>query len=149
MVLLDANGFYYLMGGDMAISDDVSEYGNDVWKSTFSFHDTAAVSQYCNVQVPSAGVGLTCFPDGSGGCTSDSPGSVPGTSTTSGLSGAMIAAIVFGVIVVLLVAVLLWRYKTKAPHEPLLPFFGNSKSAEGAQTEQLVTGGTGDQYARY
>ena len=148
MVLLDGAGYYYLMGGDLAITDDVSEYGNDVWRSTFSFHDAAAVSQACNVPVPSAGVGLLCFPDGAGGCTSDSPGSAPGSSS-SGVSGATIAAIVFGIVVVLLVAVLLYRYKTKAPHEPLLPFFGGAKASEGAHAEQLVTGGTGDQYARY
>ena len=151
MVLLDGNGFYYMMGGDEALDDDNSEYGNDVWKSTFSFHDTAAVSQYCNVQVPSAGVGLTCFPNGQGGCTSDSTGSMPGTSTsTSSVSGAMIAAIVFGVIVVVIVAYLLYRYKTKQPHESLLPKFGGGgKSTEAAQTQQFTANGhTGDQYAR-
>ena len=151
MVLLDASGYYYLMGGDLATDDDSSQYSNDVWKSTFSFHDTAAVSQYCNVQVPAAGVGLTCFPDGAGGCTSDSPGGVPGTSSSSsGVSGAVIAAIVFGIVVVVLVAYLLYRYKTKAPHESLLPMFGSSKPAEAAQTEQFITSGTGEQqYARY
>ena len=151
MAILDANGFYYLMGGDLATDDEYSTYSNDVWKSTFSFHDADAVARYCNVQVPAAGVGLTCFPDGQGGCTSDSPGTPPGTSlsSSSGVSGAMVAAIVFGVVVVVLVLGLLYRYKTKAPHEPLIPFFGAKKPNEG-QTEQFVTGSTAsDEYARY
>lgn len=150
MAVLDASGFYYLMGGDLATDDDFSTYANDVWKSTFSFHDTAAVSQYCNVPVPSAGVGLTCFPNGAGGCTSDSPGGLPGSSSSSsGMSGAMIAAIVFGVLVVVIVLYLLYRYKTKAPHESLLPMFGGSRSSDAVQTEQFVAAGTGDGYARY
>jgi len=149
MAILDGAGYYYLMGGDLATDDDFSTYGNDVWKSTFSFHDAAAVSQACNVAVPSAGVGLTCFPDGSGGCTSDSTSGVPGSASSSGVSGAMVAAIIFGVLVVLLVGYLLYRYKTKAAHESLLPCFGRSKPADSAATEQFVTGGTGDQYARY
>ena len=151
MAILDASGYYYLMGGDLATDDDYSTYANDVWKSTFSFHDVAAVSQYCGVPVPAAGVGLTCFPNGNGGCTADSPGTPPGVmpSTSSGLSGAMIAAIVFGVVLVVVLLALFYRFKTKKQGEGMLPSFGGSKSNEGTGVDQLITGGTGDQYARY
>ena len=37
----------------------------DVWRSTISFHDLAAVSKACNVVLPTCGTGLRCWPDGS------------------------------------------------------------------------------------
>ena len=126
-----------LMGG---IGKD-NDVFNDVWKSTFSFHDVASVARSCNLQVPAAGVGLTCFPNGNGGCTADSPGSPPGVtpSASSGLSGAMIAGIVFGVVIVVALVALVYRYKTKKQGEGMLPSFGGSKSTS---SEHFILGTT-------
>ena len=35
---------------------------NDVWRSSFSFHDLTALSKSCNVPIPACGTGLTCLP---------------------------------------------------------------------------------------
>ena len=127
MGILDSQGFYYLMGGDLAVDDDVSRYANDVWRSTFSFHDHAAVSQYCHVDVPSDGVGLRCWPGES--CSS--------SAGTSGLSGAAIAGIVCAVLAVAVIGFLGWRYLGKRAAMGgggLLASHGKTSDAVGSES---------------
>ena len=106
MGILDTAGYYYLMGGDLALSDDESTYGNDVWRSTFSFHDLPAVANNCKLSQPAA-VGLRCWP-GNDGCSAASSGG--SSSASSGLSAAGIVGIVAAVLVVAVVGFFGWRY---------------------------------------
>ena len=108
MGILDTQGFYYLMGGDLGLDDE--QYANDVWRSTFSFHDHTAVAQFCHIDVPSDGVGLRCWPGEDGGCASSA---VSGSSSGAALSGAVIAAIVIAVVAVVVLGLFAYQYCKK------------------------------------
>ena len=57
LTLLDGDGYLWVMGG-------ASNAGNldDMWRSTWSFSDTAATAARCRVTVPACGAGLKCLP---------------------------------------------------------------------------------------
>jgi len=58
MTVLDDQGLIWIMGGEL----NGIGFFNDVWKSTFSVNDNAAVSQRCKITIPSCGAGLRCKP---------------------------------------------------------------------------------------
>ena len=106
MGILDTAGYYYLMGGDL-MTPNPDAYANDIWRSTFSFHDLPAVATNCKLTLPAAGAGLRCWP-GNDGCAG---ASVSGSgSASSGLSAAGIVGIVAMVLVVAVGGFFGWRY---------------------------------------
>ena len=58
---MDKRGYFYVLNG-RASADGGTRTFNDVYKSSFSFLDTANVSTACNIDIPACGVGLTCWP---------------------------------------------------------------------------------------
>ena len=66
MVAIDGQG-YLIVGSGVQIVMDEPPFGrqvafNDVWRSTISFNDHAAVAKACGVEIPACGVGLRCWP---------------------------------------------------------------------------------------
>ena len=133
MGILDTQGYYYLMGGDLAITDDYSErYGNDVWRSTFSFHDLPTVASNCKLSVPGAGVGLRCWPS-EDGCDAGSGGS-GSSSASSGLGAIAIVGIVVAVLVVLVAGYFGWRYYQKQQAQKAEVLLGSGGSSLPSDT---------------
>ena len=60
------------MGGAQTFPD--KGLARDVWRSSFSFDDLAAVERNCGVKVNSCGVGLQCIPGGWCPCHPHGPG---------------------------------------------------------------------------
>jgi len=60
MTLLDGDGYLWVMGGQSASG---GYYFQDMWKSTWTFSDTAATAARCKVTIPSCGTGLKCLPN--------------------------------------------------------------------------------------
>ena len=101
-----------------------------MWITTFSFHDLSAVASNCKLSMPSAGVGLRCWPDESGsGCTS-SPSS-------PSLSGAAIAGIIFALLGAAVILYLLYRYQQRRQASGAAPFVPLTEDAKAkGQTAQ-------------
>jgi len=105
--LLDAMGHYVIVDGDVPNLN--KSYYNDIFWSTFSFHDIAAVARNCKVTVPASGIiGLRCSP-GDEACVSSGAASsrdepVTATTTTSSDSGLSTTTIIIVVLVVLAAA---------------------------------------------
>ena len=59
---LDADGFLYVVGGLGPGENLPANRRNDVWRSTISFHDLAAVEAACTLTRPACGYGITCLP---------------------------------------------------------------------------------------
>ena len=62
---MDAQGYFYVLNGRASTSGAAPTY-NDVYRSSFSFLDTAKVRAACNINIPACGVGLTCWPNAPG-----------------------------------------------------------------------------------
>jgi len=64
MTLLDNEGYFYVVGGDVGVNNGTAPRTpvNDVWRSSFSLNDAASLSRMCNVPVPICGPGLRCLP---------------------------------------------------------------------------------------
>ena len=64
MTLLDNDGFFYVIGGDVGVNNSTLPRTpvNDVWRSSFSLNDPASLSRMCNVSIPICGPGLRCLP---------------------------------------------------------------------------------------
>ena len=58
MTLLDGDGFLWVMGGESN-----GQNLDDMWKSGWSFADTATTASRCRISVPSCGAGLKCLPN--------------------------------------------------------------------------------------
>jgi hypothetical protein len=153
MALLDKDGYYLVMGGDApayaSASNDVRtgrqeskaaaapaasdlslhlSLSPQVWITPFSFHDLNAVASNCKLSIPSAGVGLRCWPSESGdGCTT-SPSS-------PSLSGAAIAGIIFAILGAAVIFYLLYRYQQQRQQNAASPLLPLTEDAKGTQTQ--------------
>ena len=97
-----------------------------VWITTFSFHDLDAVASNCKLSMPSAGVGLRCWPSQDGaGCTA--------SQSSSSLSGAAIAGIIFAILGAAVVFYLLYRYQQKRQEAAATPFVPLTEDGKAKQ----------------
>lgn len=62
VMLFDKDGYLLIMSGAQTFPD--KGLARDVWRSSFSFDDLAAVEQNCKVKVSSCGLGFQCVPGG-------------------------------------------------------------------------------------
>ena len=103
VVTLDDQGYLYIMGGGTGTVD--MSVLQDVWRSTVSFSDTAAVARVCGLTVPACGIGLKCWPgpgtvkatDGSYISCDACPygGAGGGAAAASAQTGLIVALVVF------------------------------------------------------
>jgi len=60
---LDENGYLIVAAGAYYNYENRGfQFFNDVWRSTISFNDLAAVYSSCGITAPSCGLGLRCWP---------------------------------------------------------------------------------------
>ena len=60
--MIDRDGYFVMMSGAQTFPD--KGFARDIWRSSFSFDDLAAVQSNCGVKVSECGVGIQCIPGG-------------------------------------------------------------------------------------
>lgn len=154
MVTIDNQGYLVVGSG---VQNDAGVYSmfNDVWRSSISFDDLAAVSTACGVEIPACGVGLRCWPgaetvvgtDGSFVSCAACPhaslaGMMPVTASDNGDSVTTVVMVAMIVVSVVLLAALWWLYNKM--HAAGVNVFGGagSSSKSEKETELLGSGST-------